>query len=726
MKAKLKLDGKTIRDFFVQHAEKIIFAGIVVCFALIVYRAAARETFPKGPGNQNVTPDKLAGLAADAKRHWQDTVPDATDLKTPDYPAIVGRKQIAVEERPYALDKPFDSPLFPQRPQRGEPPLYPVEALQGKADCGRIATVRLMEDGAASLPAGGGGVPRSMPAMQRGEAVQGERWVVLTGLVSVEKQYREFYDYYKNAQKQTPNDVPVYAGYYVQRLEVSGADAGELPDWSKSQTIISGQAMTEATSNWAQMGRVSQEVVDPRYLDQGQRLAFPLPPLVDRQWDESVVHPPQIPLFRQQYEQPLEMVPTTPEGQPLENPFAVPDQGRPFAAPAPGYNTPRGHVPSRTEYDGPVSSGRFQYGSGSGVSGYYSPRGHGPMGYYPGPGYRGPRAAPPLSGQANQLPKYQLFRFFDFKVEPGKQYRYRVRLVLRNPNADVEDRYLSEEVLAKKKQIEDTAEKLKAEGKVNEANLIRLTQWGMINTDWSEPTEVISVPRDSRLLAISVQAPPRAAAEPSAKVMVISWVKDQGIEAFTEKTVDRGKVVNYAGCHFPETPQPKKPSKKEAGGLPISSPPQPFAGGANEPVEVDYLTDTLVLDIHGGQLLPGKDRLNCPGKILLLDPDGTLTVRAELDDLAEYNKFRERAQLLERREGGPGAEGYGPQPGYEGYPRRPGYDGYQRRPGYDGYQQGRGGGNLDMLRGGGSNYGPVRRPGGNNPRSPQSRRGGSS
>ena len=33
-----------------------------------------------------------------------------------------------------------------------------------------------------------------------------------------------------------------------------------------------------------------------------------------------------------------------------------------------------------------------------------------------------------------RLSKYLLFRYFDFTVTPGNSYRYRVRLVLRNPN----------------------------------------------------------------------------------------------------------------------------------------------------------------------------------------------------------------------------------------------------------------------------------------------------
>ena len=56
----------------------------------------------------------------------------------------------------------------------------------------------------------------------------------------------------------------------------------------------------------------------------------------------------------------------------------------------------------------------------------------------------------------------------------------------------------------------------------------------------------------------------------------------------------------------------------------------------DEPEKVDFVTNTVLLDMRGGDRLPGKDReLKTPGEMLLLDPDGILVVRNELDDLVE-------------------------------------------------------------------------------------------
>jgi hypothetical protein len=47
------------------------------------------------------------------------------------------------------------------------------------------------------------------------------------------------------------------------------------------------------------------------------------------------------------------------------------------------------------------------------------------------------------------LPEYRMFRFVDTTVEPGKTYRYRIRISVRNPNYGLPAQYLAEADLAK-------------------------------------------------------------------------------------------------------------------------------------------------------------------------------------------------------------------------------------------------------------------------------------
>ena len=650
MKTKLKMDKKAIQEFLVQHVEKIVFAAVMVCFVLIVYRATAREMFPKTPDNQPITPDKLAGVAGDAKEWWEQTVPPPGDCPTGDYPAIAARSRIPIEEADYPTPLPWDRPVINQRRKRGEPPLEPVAELRGTADCGRISMLAEIEDAAASLPPGGSGATaRTLPNVRSVPVERGQRWVVLTGLVPYGKQIERFQDYFKTAQKRNPQtDFPRYRGYIVQRAEVSSADANEPLNWS--ETFYSPTATKEALNKWGSLRtQMTSEAVDPFFLDKdgmnkGSVLCFPLPPLVGREWDKSVVHEPEIPFFRREYGTHTPEGVTTPEDPAEDDPFAPRDSSRPF-------------------FDGP--------------SAIYTP---------PSRGYEGPMTGSYLPGLATRAPKHLLFRFFDFNVEAGKRYRYRVRLVLWNPNLTVEDRYLTDEVLAKKTQIEEEAEKERSAGSTRAAGAIPW-KWKQVESDWTEPTDVISVPRDSRLLALSVR-PPRTGADRSGDVMVISWVEDRGIDAFAERPVGRGKVANFLGVVFPETKKPRKSSKAPLEELPMYAPPEGLETGLDKPPLVDYLTDTLVLDMHGGETIPGKDRLKRPGAILLFDPDGALVVRHELDDLAECTELQQRTSTLQQ-----------PGPGY--------YDDY---PYYDNYGQGYdGSGNLDMLRRGGGNYdGPTR------------------
>ena len=69
---------------------------------------------------------------------------------------------------------------------------------------------------------------------------------------------------------------------------------------------------------------------------------------------------------------------------------------------------------------------------------------------------------------------FLLLRFFDFTVEPGKQYKYRVMLWLANPNYNYDIHFLSDPKLAKE-------------------------QW--IKTEWSELNAPVSVCRLMELKA---------------------------------------------------------------------------------------------------------------------------------------------------------------------------------------------------------------------------------
>lgn len=714
MKVKLKADRKAIQEFVVEHIEKIVFAVIVICFALIVYgaTAAARQMAPKASatGAGEATPTALKSYAERAQQHWQKTQPE------PEPPSNVIDMAMRSAERidvvPYDFQVPLDRPLVEQRRPRGVPPLVTVDALQVTADRGQFSMMVEEQDSLAGTPVGSGGLgPRVEAPMRTIPMVRGQRWVVLTGLVKYRDQVQAFEEYYQTVQRRGQRDFPFYRGYVVQRAEVSRPDDDQPIDWSKSTTLYSGIAAGEAARRWGRANQMVSQLVDPMFVDKAPSLVFPLGPRVDGIWDKTVVHEPEIPIYESRYGQFMGEGTTTPEpGE--KDPFAVRDPNRPlFYGPGPTAGPPM--PPVGTE--GPMPTGT---------------------------GFR---------GDPRQVPEYQLFRFFDFSAEvrlgkvtdysgstgvatvqvdedtratlfvgdtirikgettdftqkvesiqfngqevpeatkeqrvqlklaedagpndtvykvtgirPGKHYRYRVRLVLWNPNLGMDARFLSKEVADEKKRIEDLVKQKMAENKEAEARAI-YRQWELIESDWSEPSKVVSLPRDGRLLAVSVRPPARPGAEPSAKMMVVNWMPEEGTEGYIEEQLNRGKVANFLSRPLFE-PQTKE-DRYSSG--PVGEGDGGYYGSlrgnqavVEEAPVVDYLTDTLVLDIHGGERLPGKDRLAGPGAVLLLGPDGAMTVRNDVDDL------RECIELEQQKMGptGPGEDYSYPPGGYEG------------------------------------------------------------
>ena len=111
--------------------------------------------------------------------------------------------------------------------------------------------------------------------------------------------------------------------------------------------------------------------------------------------------------------------------------------------------------------------------------------------------------------EEKKAPAYKLFRFFDFSVEPGKQYVYRVCLALQKPQRGLKPAFLKNPELAK-----DT----------------------FLKTKWSDPSPAIAVPRDTRILLVSVK-PPRPGGEPSGEILMTKWVEQTGAEVFKPQRV---------------------------------------------------------------------------------------------------------------------------------------------------------------------------------------------
>lgn len=221
---------------------------------------------------------------------------------------------------------------------------------------------------------------------------------------------------------------------------------------------------------------------------------------------------------------------------------------------------------------------------------------------------------------------FLLFRFFDFDVKPGKQYRYRVFLVVKNPNYGIEPKYLLDSEFANSYYLGKSQETRGPDGR----SLVGVK----INEEegkWSEPSPAIAVPDDIQVLAASVKAP-RAVKQgqdpPEIKgaIRVVKWIEHTGVKAWDEFPVVRGKSADFLECRWPHSGVKKPGTKDQKEGS----------------ILVNYITGELVLDLDGGDELNPKDKtLTRPGELLVMDKTGHLVIHDELTDQETFDQFRQ-------------------------------------------------------------------------------------
>jgi hypothetical protein len=218
------------------------------------------------------------------------------------------------------------------------------------------------------------------------------------------------------------------------------------------------------------------------------------------------------------------------------------------------------------------------------------------------------------------LIEHRLFRFFDFGAKPGKTYRYRVKLVLRNPNALVPPRFLEKREFAK--------------GEAREA-------------DWSEPSPPVAVIAGNRLLAGTVS--PGRGNEPTGHVLAKLFNSDVAAEIRRMFDISRGSVLNELAAKIGLTDGNNNQTRAET---------------------LDFKTNAVVLDMFGGDKIPGArasdpraDQPKVPGHFLVLDNDGDLRTLVQSTDAGMFETEAEEAERQrDAGEGGnkPGAAANSP------------------------------------------------------------------
>jgi hypothetical protein len=285
----------------------------------------------------------------------------------------------------------------------------------------------------------------------------------------------------------------------------------------------------------------------------------------------------------------------------------------------------------------PGSSGGAGMGLGGGMGGGMMPGSSGGagMGLGGGMGGMGRMGGDDADGMGGMMPgsyggnapaqatPHRLFRYFDENVEIGKRYVYRVKLILRNPNFGIEDRFLEQPELAKAETIE---------------------------SDWSDISPIVEVGRADFVYAGGTKAG-KGPTETKATVLTLQWDKTNGLTAAKEYEIVLGQVANF--------------SEKEVKVF------DPVTRAAKTLNDFRFVTEQMLADVRGGELMDKETA--SPGEYLFLDPLGRLIVHTELDDIEQFLLYQSQIEGLEGGEAGfgdgmmPPGSGDGDDAGMDGF-----------------------------------------------------------
>lgn len=443
--------------------------------------------------------------------------------------------------------------------------------------------------------------------------------VSVTALVPYQQQWDEFKQVFSEAAGYRPSrDIPRYLSFRAKRAEVP-SDPTQPLDWGTKSYIAWTERDLDRLPKWGWAG-FPGELADSKYLLPGV-LTMPVPPVMMRDLRKLAVHP-KVPLQEETKTNTVERA--AQELIDVEDVGSVADIGdlptdpgaRRPAASGGGYGM---GMSMGEEMDMGEEDMEGMYGGGEGMYG----------GGMSAQLVRGPQA------------EFLMVRFFDF-IKPGKEYVYRVQVVLEDPNhpqiprSEPDNRHLADTVRTRLAALVAEEEKQALEKKTP----VRLYS---LTTEWSEPSAPVSVSLSPETYAGGVVQPrtldvyyssgPEAGkksgytvpadVEPTADVMSLNWdskyaVDLPGILAASRGTVFskliQAEVINPVTLTYKTVPDYKLNSGE------------------------------LVVDLRGGEVLEEaataeEKPLLTPGEVAVIDRSGNFIVRNELDDWQIFDKY---------------------------------------------------------------------------------------
>ncbi len=262
MKVKASLDLASLKNWLLEHGEKLALGVVAVVVLLFTYFAIQREVL-----DASKQPDNLRELARTVNEHVTASRWDAQreGLQLVDYTERAKSKPVKLGS--FALPTLFDPPPHDPKAKRDDPEVLGVEDLR----VGSGYDVFAMKADAAA----------------RGEGqetqLQAQPWAVVTGLVPIERQKQAYARAFSQAVDADLNrDVPRYARPFVERTEVDEAHPEKVA-WTRVPFV------DKYEEKWAVEN--AEEIVSGEYVD--DELTGHLGSLANKQqkWGESVSHP---------------------------------------------------------------------------------------------------------------------------------------------------------------------------------------------------------------------------------------------------------------------------------------------------------------------------------------------------------------------------------------------------------------------------------------------------
>jgi hypothetical protein len=669
-KGKFSFGPGGIKGFFLEHVEKMVLGLVLVVVVLFVYFGSTVETFPdtKTPATLQQTVAR-ANTAMETKS-WEKV--KETILPPPiDNPIV-----IRVSEKDFPL-RTMDERILPSRTKRRDPDLYPpinlevetmvaavamlpneeeiapidlryeemIERQQAPLEPEEPLTTKkkkkksresesdLLGDTARGMGALGGlKTPRQFSEEDREElmrngarastqAIAHSRNIIsLKALIPYQKQLLEYQEalagnpQYVNEERDTPS----YVFFKVERADVT-ADPTADPKTLKWVLLSTVSARNLPYIEKAQWETIPEELVDPAAViaatERFGALTLPVPPALLVDLRKLAGH------AEIDWASTLSEAAYGTDGKKTDDKKGTTEEGPDAAMEGP---------------EGPEVEGPGMLGPG--IRPTPGMRGEGRGGGM----IRGPSGRGGYDGSStSQEVVYKLFRFIDFDVEREHQYRYRVSVMLEDPNhpqlpaagagvatsRDGSGGGIGNDppVASLDKVVEERLRELKKEeDKTGKRKWYR-------ETEFSEASPIITVPTPLQFVSGNVSAAREipiagtfarvAAGEATAKTLVVQWDDEYATNVVAEEEVQRGTTVNFT---------------KDAEAL--------------HPIKLEYVelkdypiqTDALVVDIRGGDRLPGgtaTNPQNSPGEVALIDHSGRLIVINEANDIKAWHRY---------------------------------------------------------------------------------------